>query len=838
VRLFISVITFFWINATLQAEITSDGTLGTRTALQGPNYTINAELGQQSGGHLFHSFEQFNLNTGESATFSGPNTVNNIISRVTGGSPSAIDGTLRSTIPNANLYFLNPFGIMFGANATLDISGSFHATTADVLQFNDGSQFNARNPSASNLTVAPISAFGFLTETPQSLSLTDSHLKLPTGKTLSLIGGQIDIHGSLIEVPSGRVNLASLAQAGEVAIALPNDLPVFVPKQDLTVQDSAIDISGGGKESGIYIRAGQFLLQNTAVTANTESAEPAGKIDVQADTLIATNRGQFISETKGAGQGGTIKIRVSGLTEFSGEMIDEEGDIEKSEVSVVSRENGGEGGSVEIETASLALKNGGQISATTRGQGQGGNISIQATDTVTLSGADSEGNVSFIAANAYGEMENAGHGGIIDVKAREVQLIDGATIQTRTKGPGHGGQIHIYAVDEITLAGEGELNTSRISSDAQSNGDGGWVNLETNQLNLLDGTFITADTQGSGAGGNINIHSNVLNLKGLDSYGYGSLITATTDATGKGGNIEINANHLALVDGAQITVSTFSSSQGGDLNIKANEILLSGHDQSEDVYHSGVLTTSEGETAEAGKAGNMNLEVGALYLEDTAEVNAGTYGPGQGGNIYIQARDINLTTGSNITAKSDGQGDAGKVVLNVNQLYMTGQSAIKTSAQDAGGGNIEFSGQNRIYIKDSQITTSVQSGTDDGGNITIIEPTFIVLNKGYIKAQADAGRGGNITLDSDYYIKTPGSIVSASSNVGIDGEINITALDENVSNSLVTISTDLNADAELEALCNKHQLLEEQMSHFIVTLPSSGKPISPGDWQASHLLSD
>ena len=115
------------------AEVTLDGTLGRSGALPGPDYLIGADLGQQHGGNLFHSFQDFNLNRFESATFSGPNSINNVINRVTGGNSSNIDGLIRSTI-SANMYFLNPNGIMFGPNARLDVQGSFHASTAHYLR--------------------------------------------------------------------------------------------------------------------------------------------------------------------------------------------------------------------------------------------------------------------------------------------------------------------------------------------------------------------------------------------------------------------------------------------------------------------------------------------------------------------------------------------------------------------------------------------------------------------------------------------------------------------------------------------------------------------------------
>jgi filamentous hemagglutinin family protein len=160
----------------LYAEVTLDGTLGPRIALEGPDYAIDAKFGQQHGNNLFHSFDHFNLNSNESATFSGPNNISNILSRVTGGSPSHINGLFRATIPNADVYFFNPYGILFGKEATLDVQGSFHASTADTLRFSDGNEFNARNPENSLLTVAPVETFGFLTEKPQSLSIEKSEL--------------------------------------------------------------------------------------------------------------------------------------------------------------------------------------------------------------------------------------------------------------------------------------------------------------------------------------------------------------------------------------------------------------------------------------------------------------------------------------------------------------------------------------------------------------------------------------------------------------------------------------------------------------------------------------
>ena len=197
----------------VKAEVTTDGSLGYGAALPGPHYQISAGWGQQHGGNLFHSFKDFNLQSHESATFFGPDTVQNIISRVTGGNPSSIDGRIRSQIPNADMYLLNPNGIMFGPNAKLNVQGSFYASTVDYFQFEDGKRFNAKNPNNIILTVASIESFGFLKDSsPTTISVDGSELSVASKKTLSFIsGGDINIiNQAKLTAPVGKITLGSL----------------------------------------------------------------------------------------------------------------------------------------------------------------------------------------------------------------------------------------------------------------------------------------------------------------------------------------------------------------------------------------------------------------------------------------------------------------------------------------------------------------------------------------------------------------------------------------------------------------------------------------------------
>ena len=261
-------------------------------------------MGQIRGSNLFHSFAQFNVLTGESATFTGPNSIANVLSRVTGGRQSIIDGLLRSQIPGANLYLMNPSGVVFGPNASLDVSGSFHVSTADYLRFDDGAKFFANPSQGSILSVAPVAAFGFLSENPSPISIQRSGLRVGDRKTLSVIGGDIQFVGDPVSVPVrgviapiGRINIASVASPGEV---IPNnstaapDLHVdsFTRLGTISTSNEALisviignafNVTPAGT---IIIRGGQLSFRDTFLDA---LGNPGGYVSIKGDRVNMDN---------------------------------------------------------------------------------------------------------------------------------------------------------------------------------------------------------------------------------------------------------------------------------------------------------------------------------------------------------------------------------------------------------------------------------------------------------------------------------------------------------------------------------------------------------------------
>jgi filamentous hemagglutinin family protein len=826
----------------LHAEITLDGTLGPKIALEGPNYDISANLGQQRGSNLFHSFGQFNLVNEEIATFSGPENISNIIGRVTGGSPSSIDGTLSSTIDGAALYLINPAGMMFGSNASLDIPGSFHASTADTLRFSDGSEFNARNPQESLLTIAPISAFGFLTDSPAPLSIENSqkNITTPEGVTFSLIGGNIRIDNGLFTVPLGRINIASVASRGYVT-PLPDDLTLSAKPGDISLRNVIMTTAGGSDTGGIFIRAGHFFLDGTTVSSTTKGITNGANINVQAETLTVTQGGGFTSNTLSNSSGGQINIKVAGLTEFSGWTTRSNGKVNQSGITADSS-RGGNAGTIELETGALALKDGASIRATAHGQGQGGHINIRVADSINLSGFGSQGQGSFIAANTRGTMENAGNGGVINLEARQLSLKDGAQIGSITVSTGKGGYINIKAEDSVSLSGKDKRGfPSRMSTTSTSSGNGGKISLEAKRLNLVDGTSIIASTIGTGQGGNIKIlMSDLVKFKGLDSGGYGSSITAQANGempdAGKAGTIELSAGRLQLSDGALISTSTYGPGQGGQLNVKVTKnAFFSGQDK--EGYSSGLFTSSEGQMKNAGKGGILTLVVGDLHLIDKAEINAGTYGPGDGGSVHVRANTIKLTDGGKITALSEALGNAGQVELILTDKLIIRNGFIETKAENADGGDLSITTPSYVYLIDGEITTSVSEEFGEGGNITA-SPQFIVLDNATMFAKAKKGKGGNINVTTTGIYNFTGEpiekIINASSEFGVDGVVVIETPDNGAEEGIFALPASLfDATALMNTPCG--QRVAENISRFVL-VPSEGAANAVADLFASGPL--
>jgi filamentous hemagglutinin family protein len=720
----------------LSAQVTLDGSLGKSGALPGPNYQIGADLGQQHGGNLFHSFRDFNLQSHESATFSGPNNVQNIISRVTGGNPSSIDGTLRSTIPNADLYFLNPYGIMFGPNAKLDVQGGFHASTADYLRLQDGGRFEARYPNNSLLTVAPVAAFGFLTDTPAPIKTQDSQLAVPKGKTFSLIGGGLEfqsetpltyengkiISSSKLFADSGRLNLASVASPGEVILTpVGFDLTSSTKGGHLTATNTHLNVSGEERSGRVWIRGGQFQMTNSVIENRTVT-QPGGETDIQVDNLTLAGGAWIGNNTTGTGSGGPIHLQVT-------DELVLRGNDSKGYGSMISADSAkpqaGAAGDIFIQARNVKLAEGAQISSLTWGTGQGGTVQLQVAETLQATGTSPDGsNSTLISSTSENEeLENAGNAGNVIIQARKINVADGARISSTTWGTGQSGTVHLQVAETLTVTG--------------------------------------VDVEGYPSG----VSASSQNEKLADA--------------GAAGNLQIEARQVVLTNGGRLTSGTWGTGPGGSISLQV----------------SGTLTVS-GPQAVSGKQSHVIANsIGTME-------NAG-----QAGQIGIQANTINIL--------KDGE--------------------ISTQSENADGGNLTILSPNLLYLQQGQITTSVKGGIGNGGNITIGNPQFVVMNHGRIVAQADAGHGGNIHIVAQQFLNTPNSLISASSRVGLDGQVRIDSPDQTIGDSLLASPKEFtDVTGLLPRRCDQMSFEEFLNRSTFYVYPIAGEPLSPYDLKPSH----
>ncbi len=836
------------------AQVVLDGSMGSAGQLKGPDYAIKAGYGQQAGANLFHSFQQFNINTSESATFSGPESVQNIISRVTGGKSSWIDGRIFSTIAGANMYFLNPAGVMFGANASLDIGGSFHVSTADYLRLGKNERFYAAPAAGEVLSTASPTAFGFLSDKPAGITFEGKEINAsewdgnhPTGlavlqgETISVIGGDIELSGiyykkdlgegntedvatGTLAAPEGRINIASVVSPGEV-IPTADDVETTSAKTgDIQLEHALLSVGGEGAGS-VFIRGGQFVSDNSKIEADTKDKD-GGVTDIRADTISLAYTDIF-NNADGIGKGGEIKligaesVSISDLSRVFADAWD-----------------AGDAGDISIETKNLSVSNVGVVSSDTYGTGRGGNITLRASESVRISDPQSK-----VFANAMGEDADAGDGGTILIETPNFSLLNKGNISSDTyEGGGDGGRISISGMDG-GLADSVEISDSQILSgtrwgvDADA-GVGGTVEINSKNVSFTQGGRIGSESDGSGKGGNVSIYaSESLLFSGANEEGKNSKVYTSAlskdDYAGDAGDISIRGGHVMFKSGGGVTASTQGPGNAGVIGINADKIELD--------TKASISSASETQ-GKGGDAGSISIFArDFIRLSNESSVTTSTWGQGAAGDISVKAPRLDLESRSFVSSESLSEeegGPAGSITFEGSSINISGDSAITTEALGAGGGKIFLNSEKTIYLLNGKITSSVKIGEGQGGDVTIGTPgatgaksEFIIMNGSYIQANADLGDGGAIFIHTDNYMISTGSATTATSRRGNDGTVTIEAPNTDMSGDLTVLSNNyIDATRWMQTPCAARSA--ESISRFVLT-GRDAAGFCFDDWQPS-----
>ncbi len=798
---------------TCSAQISTDGTLGSEVNITGPAYSITDDLGQVRGTNLFHSFKEFNVNVGESATFSGAASIENIIGRVTGGLPSTINGELASTINGANVFLLNPYGVMFGPYATLNIPGSFHVSTGDSLKFEDGSVFFANPVQASVLSIAKPEAFGFLTDNPGPISIESAHIFGSSGETLSFVGGDIDVTGNYrqaqVWVDGGKVQIVSVGNAGDISLQSPSVLTDAAGETGVVTLSNAYvsseDYSGSYPDGSVIIRGGKIEIDKTAVyTGGYSSSDASGlSLDMEAASLIQLSNGSAVETyayEQGRCGGGRIHADTIDLTGASyirtaSYSSGWGGDLSVTGTDGVSLAGGsyistsvsgtGDAGSLIICSNNISLNGSSRITTSTLAEGNGGYLSITGKESINLDGS------SYISSIA----NYSGNGGDVSIKAGTMLLNNGSRCSSSSINDGNGGDLAITCYDSLILGA-----TSFISSTAYTSDTGGDITITGNgDVDLSGSSYISTTANDTCAGGDIVIESGDMSLK--DS----SKLTSKTNGSGSGGNIAIHSTGtLSLSNTASIVAESWNTGKGGSVTINAGELTLNDSSKIRSVSWS------------AGNGGDIGIDLtGDMSLNTLSTVEALTYTGGNGGSIFIESDNgLSMKNSSTIRAYTLGQGTCGDINLDSKTLKLENDSVIRVSSSGTGAGdcgNITVKAEDSITLDGSGALNigpeifSITNNAAAAGEISLTTSDFVFDSGGFIFSQsAGSEHSGGLHIGADHIAVTNrSSILSYAMGTGDGADISISTNDLLISDSAMIAAEsqqsgkggDINVDA-------------------------------------------
>jgi len=758
----------------------ADGT-GTTLVINGNQIDIGGGF-SNDGGNLFHSFQQFGLKSSEIANFLAHPQLQNILGRVTGGNASIIDGLIQVTGGNPNLYLMNPAGIVFGPNASLNLPAAFTATTADRIGFGNGHWFNALGSNDFNTLVGPPNQFAFTAHQPGSI-VNAGDLAVATGENLMLLGGSVVNTGSL-SAPGGNITIAAvpgkhrlhISQDGMVlnleieTTADPASAPPLPPPLSLPALLTAANVDHAtgvtvNMEGGLQLTGSTFplpttpgsaIVSGTLDAAATAANQLGGHATVLGHRIVAIDIQIETAGTTAAGTAGDVIFRAAGditlassndtpLTFQPGQGIirvqadadgDDAGSVFANGIDLMApgRDLTISGDSIQVGAIDTS------VNANAAGHGtEAGNILLQSSIGDILTG-DLDASVS-----------NGGKGGDITLKSATGH-IDTGNLATSTLGGGKGGDITLESSDgnidtgdlttavisgdgdsgNITLGSlTGNITTADITSRAFRQGKGGDVMLQGADISA--GTIETlAGTEDNwsvaGTGGNISISAT------------GDIVAGGLDSRTPGGN-DAGAIHLQTAGGSITTSDIFSNSslaQGG-----AIQLSVAGGPGN-------IITGKLQSFLSDGIGGDitLNTETGAIQVGDvwTGLPNGGP--PGEAGNIALTTQGGDIRAGD-VIARSHG-GNGGTIDLQVQSG--SGQIQVQTvnsASHDAQGGHIH------LATADGRITTTGDlaagsNGAAPAGSIVIsTQGAAAHVRLGSIAAGAGkGGTAGDITVET------------------------------------------------------------------------------------------
>jgi filamentous hemagglutinin family protein len=846
--------------------------------------------GATRGTSLFHSFIEFNVGEGRSTFFIQPTGIVNILTRVIGGNLSNISGNLgvldvTGAIGNANLFLINPNGITFRPNARLLLNGSFVATTANAIALANGDIFST-NPTApfpnQLLNVNP-NAF-FFNQIAAKPITSQASLRVRPQASLLLIGGDVKLNGGVLQAPGGRVELAGVAGTGNVGLNLNSNsfslnIPNEVTRANIALTNAAgINVTNGGSGSiainaqNIDVLGGSYLTAGR-VLSNTNNSQ-LGDITLNATgTTNILNGSSILNVISGSGTGGNVRIDtrqlvvrdgVVGSTSFSNQnrggnlIINASQSVEVTGTTVDGRvtvntaigvlpdlpsglftapiRTGGSAGDLTIKTGRLVVQGGARLAVGTANQNPGGNLTIQASDSVELIGTSTNGTPTIVASGTQG----SGQSGDVTIDTRRLLVRDGAIVSTGTSNQGQGGKLTVRATDSVelldtataTLAdsplreligvslgqfiGIRPLPSGLITATVGA-GNSGDLTIDTGRLVIRGGAQASTSTGTSGRGGELQVRAPEIELSGVSPDGFfSSALAIDSRGAGDAGNLRISTRQMTLRDGGQVLASASGTGRAGTLDVNASDSV-----QVIGTAANGKPSSLFFDTSGSGNAGILRITTGRLLVQNGGRVSAGTTGTGQGGILNVNALESVEVAGTSADGQTpsrlffdtENAGDAGelKITTPVLRIRDGGQVSARTSGRGRGGvlevtasDSVEVTGtsaNNRfasglyfdtssaanargikidtgnLVVRDGGQVTVSGTGSGAAGDLEVKAGSIFVSDRAKLTATTASGEGGNIRLQvqDSIQMRRNSEISTEASGTGNGGNINIDA---------------------------------------------------------------
>lgn len=771
----------FGLTSASYAQIRTDTSLGhAAQSLTGPNYVIPQSLGQLAGNNLFESFSTFNLASGESANFfTSTTSIANIISRVTGGTASILNGNI-NVIPAGgapNFFFINPAGVTFGAGASINVPAAFHVSTANYLKFPNGRFYSDTAHVSTFSSLAP-EAFGFLGTTRAAIDVADQTFLGQGGAPITVTAGDIVVDNATIATfGGGDVRIAAVGP-DSVEVPLIGKLPLLHGSLSVVDGGSIASIATATDSGNVLVSAGTVGIDSRGSSfftgiytdAPQGSIGNAAQVDIRAGNINLTNAGAISSTSESSGNAGLVNVVATGAITLSSEAQIYSGAYDSGNASLVSVTAGG----------ILALSGHAQIFSGAYDTGNAGSVAINANDITLVSDNKSQGTAIY-----SGAVDGTGNAGNVTVSANNLSMAGGASIGASTQSSGNAGSV------TITLA---------------------------DNLDLTSGSFISSSTRGAGSAGSVDVSAANIALTGNTSSFTGIASNSELPNSGASGSVTVTTpGSLTILTGAGINSTSASPFDGGLIKVSAGSLLINGGDQNSvatgissssveafgnagtvDVNVKGALMILNGggigsdSDRSYGNSGSVRVSAGSLLIDSEGNVagasissDSTSFNPnGHGGNVVVDvAGTLTLRNFGEIAADTYFLGDAGSVEVSAGNVVIAGAgrnssagiTSQSLSLESGNAGSVDVSSANGLTMTNGgQISTSTASATGSAGTINVHARDISIDGFGSsINALAvllSSGQTGNVsvTASNSITLSNAGELTIANAGTAID----------------------------------------------------------------------